>query len=43
MIRIVIVDDQKSIRVLIQSSLVNQPNLEIVGTVDDGYSAIEQV
>jgi DNA-binding NarL/FixJ family response regulator/multidrug resistance efflux pump len=43
MIHLLIVDDQESIRTLIKFSLAPQPDFEIVGTANDGYSAIEQI
>ena len=43
MIRILIVDDQKSIREKLKTALEQEPNLEVVGTAEDGYTAIKQV
>jgi hemolysin D len=43
MIRILLVDDQKSIREWLKSLLETEPDFEIVGMVDNGYDAIEQV
>jgi hemolysin D len=43
MIRILIVDDQKSIRERLRYILESESDLEIVGTVNNGYDAIEQV
>jgi hemolysin D len=43
MIRILLVDDQKSIRERLKSLLENEPDFDIVGMVDNGYDAIEQV
>jgi hemolysin D len=43
MIRILIVDDQKSVRERLKYILESEPDLAIVGTVDNGYDAIEQV
>jgi hemolysin D len=43
MIRILIVDDQKSIRERLKYILEPEPDFEIVGLVDNGYDAIEQV
>ncbi len=43
MIRILLVDDQKSIRERLKSLLETEPDFEIVGMVDNGYDAIEQV
>jgi hemolysin D len=43
MIRILLVDDQKSIRERLKSLLENESDFEIVGMVDNGYDAIEQV
>ena len=42
-IRIVIVDDQKFVRCLIESILKTQKNFEIVGFADNGKTAISQV
>jgi DNA-binding NarL/FixJ family response regulator/multidrug resistance efflux pump len=43
MIRILIVDDQKMFREALKTLLESEPDLKIVGTAKDGYSAIEQV
>ena len=43
MIRILIVDDQKSIRDRIKFLLEPEQDFEVVGTADDGRTAIEQV
>lgn len=43
MIRILLVDDQKSIRERLKSLLETELDFEIVGMVDNGYDAIEQV
>lgn len=43
MIRILIVDDQKSIRERLRYILESESDLEIVGLVNNGYDAIEQV
>ena len=43
MIRILIVDDQKSIREKLTILLEQEPNLEVVGTAEDGYAAYERV
>ena len=43
MIRILLVDDQKSIRVRLKSLLETEPDFDIVGMVENGYDAIEQV
>ncbi len=43
MIRILLVDDQKSIRERLKSLLETEPDFDIVGMVDNGYDAIEQV
>ena len=43
MIRILLVDDQKSIRERLKSLLETEADFEIVGMVDNGYDAIEQV
>jgi hemolysin D len=43
MIRILLVDDQKSIRERLKSLLEAEPDFDIVGMVDNGYDAIEQV
>jgi HlyD family secretion protein len=43
MIRILLVDDQNIIRQGIQALLESKPKLKVVGTAEDGNSAIEQV
>ncbi|NJL51275.1 MAG: response regulator transcription factor [Hydrococcus sp. SU_1_0] len=43
MIRILIVDDQKSVREQLQILLGQEADLEVVGTAEDGYAAFEQV
>ncbi|PSB08305.1 hypothetical protein C7B62_17150 [Pleurocapsa sp. CCALA 161] len=43
MIRIILVDDQKTVRESLRGWLEPVENFEIVGTASDGYSAIEQV
>lgn len=43
MIRILLVDDQKSIRERLKSLLETEIDFEIVGMVDNGYDALEQV
>jgi HlyD family secretion protein len=43
MIRILLVDDQNIVREEIQALLETKPKLQIVGTAEDGKSAIEQV
>ena len=43
MIRILLVDDQKTVRESLRAWLEPVENFEIVGTASDGYSAIEQV
>ena len=43
MIRILLVDDQKSIRERLKSLLETEPDFDIVGMVDNGDDAIEQV
>jgi hemolysin D len=43
MIRILLVDDQRSIRERLKSLLETESDFEIVGMVDNGYDAIEQV
>lgn len=42
-IRILLVDDQRMIREGLKALLITQPDLEVVGTADDGQAAIEQV
>ncbi len=43
MIRILLVDDQRSVREQLKSLLESELDFEIVGMVDNGYDAIEQV
>ncbi len=43
MIRILLVDDQKTIREALRAMLNSAPDLEVVGTASDGHTAIEQV
>jgi DNA-binding NarL/FixJ family response regulator/uncharacterized protein involved in exopolysaccharide biosynthesis len=43
MIRILLVDDQKTVREYLRAWLEPVANFEIVGTASDGHSAIEQV
>ncbi len=43
MIRIILVDDQKTVRESLRGWLEPVENFEIIGTASDGYSAIEQV
>jgi chemotaxis response regulator CheB len=43
MIRILLVDDQNIVRQGIQALLEPRPKLKVVGTAEDGNSAIEQV
>jgi hemolysin D len=43
MIRILLVDDQKSVRERLRTLLSLEPDMEVVGVVDNGYDAIEQV
>lgn len=43
MIRILIVDDQKTFREDLKAQLESEPDLEIIGTANDGKKAIEQV
>ncbi|WP_373541230.1 response regulator transcription factor [Chamaesiphon sp.] len=43
MIRILLVDDQKSIRERLKSLLETEPDFDVIGMVDNGYDAIEQV
>jgi HlyD family secretion protein len=43
MIRILIVDEQKSFRDDLTNMLKSESDLQVVGTADDGYGAIEQV
>lgn len=43
MIRILIVDEQKSLQKYLTNMLKSEPDLQVVGTADDGYGAIEQV
>jgi HlyD family type I secretion membrane fusion protein len=42
-IRILIVDDQKSVREELKTRLTEEPNLEVVGTATDGFAAFERV
>ena len=42
-IRVLIVDDQRSIRKLLEVILDSEPDLEIVGTAEDGREALAQV
>jgi capsular exopolysaccharide synthesis family protein len=41
MIRILVADDQKSIREILRLRLEAEPDFEVVGTASDGYTAIE--
>jgi DNA-binding NarL/FixJ family response regulator/uncharacterized protein involved in exopolysaccharide biosynthesis len=43
MIRILVVDDQKSVRERLIAALQTEEDFQIVGTANDGYTAIEQV
>ena len=43
MIRVLLVDDQKTVREKLKASLESEADIEIVGTASDGVSAIEQV
>jgi hemolysin D len=43
MIRIVIADDQASIRLAVQAQLKSYPDIEVVGMAENGRQAIEQV
>jgi outer membrane protein TolC/DNA-binding NarL/FixJ family response regulator/multidrug efflux pump subunit AcrA (membrane-fusion protein) len=43
MIRILLVDDQNSVRQGLQALLESKPDLEVVGTAEDGKSALEKV
>jgi DNA-binding NarL/FixJ family response regulator/uncharacterized protein involved in exopolysaccharide biosynthesis len=43
MIRILIVDDQKTVRESLRSSLESVPDIKVLGAADDGKSAITQV
>lgn len=43
MIRVLIVDDSPSIRLLLKTILDSQPDIQVVGTVSDGIDALEQV
>jgi DNA-binding NarL/FixJ family response regulator len=43
MIRIILVDDQKTVRESLKGWLEPVENFEIVGTASDGYSAMEQI
>jgi DNA-binding NarL/FixJ family response regulator/multidrug resistance efflux pump len=42
MIRILLVDDQKTIREALKIMLTTEPDFNVVGTAEDGYGAIEQ-
>jgi capsular exopolysaccharide synthesis family protein len=41
MIRILLADDQKSIREVLRVRLESEPDFEVVGTASDGYTALE--
>lgn len=43
MIRILLVDDQKTIRENLRIILESAPDLQVIGTASDGHTAIEQV
>jgi DNA-binding NarL/FixJ family response regulator/uncharacterized protein involved in exopolysaccharide biosynthesis len=43
MIRILLVDDQRSIRETLKMMLDSAPDFQVVGTASDGHTAIEQV
>ena len=43
MIRVLLVDDQKMVREAIKIALQSETDLEVVGTANDGITAIEQV
>lgn len=43
MIRILLVDDQKTFREFLKVSLESTPDFKVVGTAGDGHTAIEQV
>jgi DNA-binding NarL/FixJ family response regulator/uncharacterized protein involved in exopolysaccharide biosynthesis len=43
MIRILLVDDQKTIRETLKMMLDSAPDFQVVGTASDGHTAIEQV
>jgi DNA-binding NarL/FixJ family response regulator/uncharacterized protein involved in exopolysaccharide biosynthesis len=43
MIRILLVDDQRSIREALKMMLDSAPDFQVVGTASDGHTAIEQV
>ena len=43
MIRVLLVDDQKTVRETLKASLESEADIEIVGTANDGVAAIEQV
>lgn len=43
MIRVLLVDDQKMVRETLKVSLESQTDIEIVGTANNGISAVEQV
>lgn len=42
MIRILLVDDQKSIREALKIMLTTEPDFNVVGTAEDGYEAIDR-
>ena len=43
MIRVLLVDDQKTVRETLKVSLEPEADIEIIGTASDGFTAIEQV
>jgi hemolysin D len=43
MIRIVIAEDQPSIRLVLEAQFKSSPDLEVVGTAENGLQAVEQV
>ncbi len=43
MIRILLVDDQKAIRASLKALLEPEPDFEVVGTADNGHTAVKQV
>lgn len=43
MIRVLVVDDQKAIRQLLEDSFTNQKNIDLVGVADNGKLAIELI
>jgi DNA-binding NarL/FixJ family response regulator len=43
MIRVLIVDDQKTIQQFLKNSLENEPDITIVGLAGDGQQAIQQI